>query len=273
MTTKEAGYWDAVGDAWKQTRQHTLWRLHSDTINAGLFTRWLPAGRVEHLLKTDLFDEAYNDGLYPLLASRAQSVFGIDISVLIVRAAQSRYTSLRAVEADARLLPFADNVFNVIISNSTLDHFESRSEIVASLSELRRVLRMGGQLLLTLDNLANPIIALRNALPFRLLNRMRIVPYYVGATYGPLRLRRILRHIGFQVLEVSAVMHCPRVFAVAVAGSLERHAGPETHRRFLRFLMTFERLSRWPTRFLTGHFVAVRAIKVKAPSVPPTKSP
>ncbi len=265
MTTKEAGYWDAVGDAWKQTRQHTLWRLHSDTINAGLFTRWLPAGRVEHLLKTDLFDEAYGDGLYRLLASKAQNVFGIDISAVILHAARSRHTSLRAIGADTSCLPFADGTFDLIFSNSTLDHFESRSEIVASLSELRRVLRMGGQLFLTLDNLANPIIALRNALPFRLLNRMRIVPYYVGATYGPFRLRRILRHVGFQVLEVSAVMHCPRVFAVAVAGSLERHAGPEAHRRFLRFLMTFERLSRWPTRFLTGHFVAVRAIKSPSP--------
>ncbi len=273
MTTAEARYWDGLAQAWTRTQRQKLWRLHSDAVNGGLFTRWLPVGRLERLLKTDLFDEAYSDGLYPLLASKVQSIFAIDISFLTLHAARSRHTRLRAIGADARRLPFADDVFDIIISNSTLDHFESPYEIIGSLCELRRVLRPGGQLLLTLDNLANPVIALRNVLPFRLLNRMRIVPYYVGASCGPLRLRRIVQQAGLKVLDVSAVMHCPRVFAVAIARMLEKHAGQETHRRFLRFLMTFERLSRWPTRFLTGHFVAVRAIKVKAPSVPPTKSP
>jgi ubiquinone/menaquinone biosynthesis C-methylase UbiE len=162
--------------------------------------------------------------------------------------------------ADVRHLPFANNMFDVIVSNSTLDHFKSLDEIVASLHELYRVLQVGGQLLLTLDNLANPIIALRNALPFALLNHLGIVPYYVGATCGPYLMQRTLQQVGFEVLEVSTVMHCPRVFAIAMARLLE-HAKPETQRCFLSFLMAFEYLSSWPTRFLTGHFVAVRAIK------------
>jgi len=152
-------------------------------------------------------------------------------------------------------------VFDAIVSISTLDHFQSRDEIVASLCEFRRVLRSTGQLFLTLDNQANPIVRLRNTLPFRLLNRLGITPYYVGATYGPRGLRCVLQEAGFNVLEVGAVMHCPRVLAVAIARLLERHTGPETQRRFLGFLLTFERLASWPTRFLTGHFVAVRAIK------------
>ncbi len=264
MTTKEARYWDAVAEEWTETRPQTLWRLHSDAVNSVLLARWLPVGRVKHLLKTDLFDEAYGDGLYRLLASKAQNIFGIDISAVTLHAARSRHTSLRAIGADTRCLPFADGTFDLIVSNSTLDHFESSYGIMASLCEMRRVLRDDGQLVLTLDNLANPVIALRNALPFRLLNRMRIVPYYVGASFGPLRLRRIVQQAGLKVLDVSAVMHCPRVFAVAIARMLEKHAGQETHKRFLRLLMTFERLSRWPTRFLTGHFIAVKAIKVKA---------
>ena len=84
---------------------------------------------------------------------------------------------------------------------STLDHFRSHSEIVTSLRELLRVLRPGGQLLLTLDNPANPLVGLRNALPFGLLHRLRIVPYYVGATCGPRGLRRLLPQVGFEVLE------------------------------------------------------------------------
>jgi SAM-dependent methyltransferase len=160
-----------------------------------------------------------------------------------------------------RWLPFADGTFDFIVSNSTLDHFESPHEIADGLRELHRVLRSGGQLLLTLDNLANPVISLRSILPFRLLNRLNIVPYYVGPTLGPRRLCHNLKQAGLEVLEVGTVMHFPRIFTVAMARILERRAGPETQRRFLRFWMSFEKLSHWPTRFLTGYFLAVRAIK------------
>ncbi len=261
MTGKEARYWDTLAGAWQKTHRQTLWRVHSDAVNVALLARWLPAGRVKRLLKTDLFDEAFSDGIYPLLRSRAHCVVGMDLSALSLTAAVLRHTGLQATWADVRHLPFADGAFDVIVSNSTLDHFESLDEMVASLYELCRVLRAGGQLLLTLDNLANPVIALRNSLPFPLLNYLGLVPYYVGATCGPRRLQRILRQVGLEVLEVSAVMHCPRMLAVAMAHMLERHAELETQRRFLRFLMAFEHLSRWPTRFLTGHFVAVRAMR------------
>jgi len=222
----ETEYWDASAETWQQAGQHVLWRVHSDAVNKALFACWLPEERVERLLKTDLFDEACCDGLYPLLASRTQTLIGIDLSAATARAAKSRYTGLQA-----------------------------------ALRELHRVLRTGGQLLLTLDNLANPVIALRNAVPFSLLHRLGIVPYYVGATCGPRQLRRILQQLDFEVLEVEAVMHCPRVLAVAVASVLEKRARPATQRRYLSFLKVFERLSAWPTRFLTGHLVAVKATK------------
>jgi hypothetical protein len=116
-------------------------------------------------------------------------------------------------------------------------------------------------LLLTLDNLANPVIALRSALPFRLLNRLKIVPYFVGATLGPSRLRDHLERLGLMVMEVSAVMHFPRILAMAIIRVMEGHFGLKMQKRFLRLLMAFEHLSRWPTRFLTGYFVVVRTIK------------
>lgn len=261
LMIEEASYWDAVAEAWRKTRPQTLWRAHSDAVNTALLAHWLPADRVERLLKTDLFDEAFRDGLYPELSLRAQTIIGIDISALMLHVDRSRHGGLRVVRADVRHLPFASESFDAIVSNSTLDHFKSPHEIIASLRELYRVLRKGGLLLLTLDNLANPIIALRNALPYRLLNRLGLVPYYVGVTYGPRRLRRVLQQIGFEVVELSAVMHCPRVLVVKLVQVLERHIGLEAQRRLLRCLMAFEGLSCWPTRFLTGHFIAVRAMR------------
>ena len=119
----------------------------------------------------------------------------------------------------------------------------------------------GGQLLLTMDNLANPLIALRNSLPFVLWKRLGLVPYFVGTTCGPRRLRRAVLSVGFKLLETTAIMHCPRVLMVRRARKLQAEGRPEAQARFLRRLMRYEILARWPTRFLTGYFVAVRCVK------------
>ena len=256
----EVGYWEGVAETWRATKPQALWRAHSDAVNARLLAAWLP-DRVDRLLKTDLFDEAVGQGLYAPLAARARLVAGIDVSAGVVGAATVGHAGLRGVQADVRRLPFADGAFDVVVSNSTLDHFGSLDELIAGLEEIHRVLRDGGQLLLTLDNLANPIVALRNALPYPVVHRTGIVPYYVGASCGPRRLRRVLSDLGYDVAEITAILHSPRVLAVALGEALDRHAGPETQRRFSGWLLAFERLARWPTRFLTGHFVAVRAVR------------
>lgn len=257
---KESHYWETVAAAWDANPQ-SLWRAHSDTVNLELLGRWLLDERMKFLLKTDAFDEAFGNGLYPLLRTKAEHTVIMDIAASTLGLGRARHGALRVIRADTRCLPFANEVFDAIVSTSTLDHFHSHADLIASLHEFRRVLRPAGKLFLTLDNQANPIIKLRNALPFRLLHRLGIVPYYVGATYGPRSLGRVLQKVGFDVLEVGAVMHCPRVFAVALARLLAQHARQESQRRFLRFLLTFERLAYWPTRFFTGHFVAVRARK------------
>jgi SAM-dependent methyltransferase len=213
------------------------------------------------MLKTDLFDEAVGPGLYSFLKSRSSLLAGIDVSLLTLSAASSHCKNLETACADVRRLPFVDQAFDVIISNSTLDHFNTLDEIRVSLRELRRVLKPGGHLLLTMDNLANPLVGFRNLLPFSLLNRLRIVPYYVGTSCGPRRLSRILHQMELEVLDVEAVMHAPRVIAVALASILARYATPKTQQQFLRWLMAFERLSSWPTRFLTGYYVAIKVRK------------
>jgi SAM-dependent methyltransferase len=256
-----ARYWDEVAEHWAGTTPQGLWRSHSDAVNVTLISRWLPAGGVERLLKTDIFDEAVSTGVLPGTSVPIRSAVGIDVSGAALESARSRYPRLHAVRADVRRLPFADGSFDAVISNSTLDHFASLEEIAVSLRELRRVLEPGGSLIITLDNRSNPVIALRGMLPYRLLNRLGVVPYYVGATYGPVQLHNALIDAGFVVHNLEAIMHCPRVVAVAAAWVVERRTGPTIQRHFVRWLMSFERLARWPTRFRTGHFVAARATR------------
>jgi SAM-dependent methyltransferase len=256
---RAARYWSEIGRPGHRSRPSALWREHCDAVNASWLERHLPAGAsgagFERVLLTDLFDEAVGTGSYPRLARGNRLPFGVDLAAGRVAEARARHPSLRGVVADVRALPCGDATLDVVVSLSTLDHFASSDELVASLRELQRVLRPGGKLLLTLDNLRHPVVALRSVLPFALLHALGLVPYYVGVTCGPRRLRRLLTATGFEVESLETLLHGPRVPAVALARILDGRA-PRAGVRFLRALAACERLGRLPTRFLSGHFLA-----------------
>jgi SAM-dependent methyltransferase len=267
-----AGYWESVAEAWRVAGRQRLWREFTDRQQIALLTRWSSVwdggGRRPDLLKTDLFDEVASQGIVPWLLASGANVTGIDVAPAIVAEAGARNPVMEAVVADVRSLPFAEASFDVVFSGSTLDHFESVDDIQTALGELRRVLRPGGTLILTLDNPANPLIWLRNGPLLRLLRRIGIVPYEVGATLGPRSLERAVRAAGFDVVETTAVMHCPRVIAVAMSGPAGRMRR-SWREAFIRHLQAWERLERWPTRWLTGHYVAVYAVAPKECGVKP----
>lgn len=261
MNPQKADYWNEVTKTWQHSNRQKLLRFISDVLNYRLFDNWLPPKKVNRLLKTDLFDESLTDGLYPLLSKHAKSIVGIDISTAAINAAKHHHKQLQAVKADVRHLPYASESFDIIISNSTLDHFDTSEEIVNSLKELNRVLRKDGQLLITLDNHTNPIIFLRNILPFDLLNRLGILPYYVGATFGARRLKHTLEQLNFSVIEITAFWHFPRIILVAIANVVEKYFSDKHRRSFLNAILAFEYLSKLPTKYFTGQFVAAKAIK------------
>lgn len=258
--------WSEVLEGWKSTPAKELWRAHSDAINIALLRRWLPGGRLGRVLKTDLFDEAVGSGLAGELASRAEQVVGIDLAPPVVEAALAARPGLEGHVADVRRLPFEPATFDLVVSNSTLDHFHSLEEIAAALDELARVIRPGGRMVITLDNRGNPIVALRTSRPFApLFRRLGLVPYELGVTCGHRRLVRLLAAAGFEVRATEAIMHCPPQVAAAVSARLAHGgaAGPakEAH---LRRVLRYEALGRWPTRYLTAHFVAASAVRLGA---------
>jgi len=195
------------------------------------------------------------------LCKTSDFVAGIDIGASPVQAAISYNPDLNGMCADVRHLPFKDETFDVIVSTSTLDHFRTEKEIFASLKEIFRVLKSNGELLLTLDNPLNPLVRIRNALPFGLLNRLGIVPYFVGKTLKPLEINRFLTGLQMKVEQTRVVMHVPRVLAVILSRWAEKKTGPKVQKKFLNFLLSFEGISSLPTRYQTGYFIAVKAVK------------
>lgn len=256
---QDQAYWDEVSTSFGEDGSHRLWRQHSDHVNLALLESWLPGQSVKRLLKTDLFDEAISTGLYPFLASRSAQVEGVDISARAVETAARKYPELKTHLADLRELPFEDCAFDCVVSNSTLDHFQQEQDIHRAIAELFRVTRPGGFLLVTMDNLQNPMVWLRNHLPQALLQKAGIVPYFVGRTLTRSGLVNALQQAGFETLESSAVMHCPRVVSVARAAAVQKSGDADAQNRFLRRLQGWERLGQWPSRYFTGYFVAIRA--------------
>ena len=153
----------------------------------------------------------------------------------------------------------------MVFSGSTLDHFAAVEDIATAIKELVRVLRPSGRLLLTLDNPLNPLVSLRNGPLVRLFRRSGIVPYQVCATLGPRQLASLIRSCGLEVRQTTAILHCPRVLAVWLARATEGREST-VRERFLESLSRWERLEQWRSRLVSGHFIAMLAIKQEANS-------
>jgi len=254
-------YWDQIAGAWCPVDEARAWRMVSDAVNARLLTEWLAPNAQGSVLKTDLFDEVASSGLVPWLSASFAHVAGVDVSPALVDIVRARFPGLHVEVSDVRTLPFPDGTFDTVVSNSTLDHFPSRRDIATALNELHRVMRSGGTLLVTLDNPLNPVVAIRNMLPERFRAASGLVPFSVGATCGPRRLRAMLQQTGFEVTRLGATFHCPRVLVVLGGHFIDRRCGPAGKRRYVRLWTAFEVLASLPTRFITGHFVAALARK------------
>ncbi len=86
-----------------------------------------------------------------LLAARSMRVMCVDVSEENVEAVRRRHPELPVVRANATALPFDDDAFDAAVLMEVLEHVEDDR---AALSELRRVVRDDGLLILSAPNLA-----------------------------------------------------------------------------------------------------------------------
>ena len=233
-------------------------------VHLNLVARWADATNSQTVLKTDLYAEALCPSrafLWDIL-KRNSNVVGIDISAEITSRARTNTAQYAAgssaeyITCDIRQLPFADNSFDLIISDSTLDHFTRKTEIVTALSELSRVLEPGGTLIITMDNKANLTEPL-----FRLWIRLGLAPFFIGETYSIRELKQALAKTGLCVKDSTAIIHNPRLVTKKVIALL-RKVEPTRFNHLIRSLLNIlDSLENRKIKYLTAQFIAVKAVK------------
>lgn len=238
----------------------STWRRYCDRLHENLIAEWCGGRAFRRALKTDVFDEAVGEGCFPSLAKVAEEVYGIDVSEpLVEKVAQSR-PGFFVKPGDVRKMNFSDALFDLVFSDSTLDHFETEAEIELSVFEIARVLELRGRLLITLDNPVNPFVWIRNLIPQRVTGALGLVPYFMGKTLPMQNLADLLERSGFQILERRHTMHAPRVFFLHLLGGIRNF--PALSNAIVRAMLAMEIAAGFPTASRTGHYSAVLAEKM-----------
>ncbi len=103
----------------------------------------------QSLTRARVLDVGCGTGSFSLAAERrGASVTSLDIGIELLRRARSKGT-MRTLAGDAIALPFANDAFDVVISSECIEHTRDPERAV---SEMLRVLRSGGTLVLTCPN-------------------------------------------------------------------------------------------------------------------------
>lgn len=267
MLDKEAEHWDQVAEGWSHKGYiNEILAEHKRNTYLRLISGWADVTKSHIVLKTDLFAEAFGPEQFLFELNTPSGIVGMDVSrnIVIQAKGQARHhnkDSSKYLCCDVKHLPFCDNSFDLIISDSTLDHFPSESDIVTSIKELGRVLQPGGIFILTIDNKSN--LTYPPFIFFRLWMKLRIAPYYIGKTLSRKRLKQVLNESGLDITESTTILHYPH--PDGLVRWLERSAHRLGRGRFdnavRKGFALLERLEGKKIKYLTGRYVALKAVK------------
>ena len=138
---------------------------------------------------------------------RGFNLYGVDFSVKMLKFARKysekfNFTANLAV-ADVRCLPYSDETFDWAISVATYHHVRGKEEREAALNELRRVLKPGGEVFITVWNRWQPRFWFSRrevAVPWQTRGKT-LYRYYYLFSYP--ELEKLVNRAGFEILKSS----------------------------------------------------------------------
>jgi SAM-dependent methyltransferase len=264
---KQKEHWEGVAreQAVKGSGNEVL-AEHKKKTYLALIARWTRIEDYPRILKTDLFAEAFNQEQFLFDLTPDRGVIGLDIAAETVKRARNE-AGKRGIDAgkylcgDVRSLPLRDSSIDLVISDSTLDHFPTEADIITSLKELGRVLRPGGTLILTIDNKSH--LTYPPYFMFRLWMKLGLSPYFIGRTMSLARLTAVLNEAGIDVKASTAILHYPHPDRLVrwVEHCLHTFGQGRLDNATRRGFACLEKLEGKRTRYLTGRYLAIKAIK------------
>lgn len=184
-----------IAESWYRVRH---WPLLREDLDA-LAVRW-QGGKLLNIgcaHGPDFVPFSHGFELWGLDVSRAMLIQG-----LRYRAKQQLYVNL--IAADALSLPFADDSFDWAIAVATYHHIKGKTERKKAFTELRRVVKPGGEAFITVWNHGQPRFWFKSKeqrIPWRLKGRT-VYRYYHLFSHS--ELRQLLVETGWKVIAMSA---------------------------------------------------------------------
>jgi ubiquinone/menaquinone biosynthesis C-methylase UbiE len=247
-------------------------RRFSRAIEFSILRRWLGARRGVAL------DLGCGDGEYAAqLALMGFRVVGLDLAIgelRDARVATGPELDTRFVCGDATRLPFRDQAFDLVLSNSVIEHIPADTAVFA---EVRRVLKDDGQFILTTDTFPDHVSPWLRHVPERwrrqafrgvtdltaVMRQSHETRHHVSQYYTPDLLRARLQGAGLSVTHVQSYMNGP-----VTAGIFELHLLLEALDLYnalsRRFYPLFHATTGVPTRTNPGYGLAACAIRPSA---------
>lgn len=93
-----------------------------------------------------------NGRLLEILGEKPIEYFGLDTSEKLIEIAKKKYPQDRFEVGDILKLPYSDNFFNKVFAIRILHHIPSKAFRLRAIEEIKRVLKPGGILILTVWN-------------------------------------------------------------------------------------------------------------------------
>ena len=173
-----------------------LWHLNfNKTMESIIALKMLDPKKNERIL-----DVACGNGVFTRkLIKKGCKVVGIDISAeAITRARMITENGCELVIGNAESLPFRSNSFDKVISLCSLEHFENDEK---SLSEIYRVLKNGGIVVLTVDSFT---YKLNEGILYKHKKEHAVVNYYSVD-----KLKEKLEKFGFKLISYKYFVNSP----------------------------------------------------------------